>query len=95
MGDRGDDPRKLDALTKGLMFLCDEAGLEFHVIDYHAEPLKLSWETLDEWRTEATLQQLALFLQGPAAEPSPSGRGPAPGLPRKDRRRRPPTKRPR
>jgi len=93
--DRGDDQRKLDSLTKGFMFLCDEAGLEIHVIDYHAEPLKLSWETLDEWRAESTRQQLALPLQGTTTPPSPPSQGPSPGFPRKERRRRPRSKPPR
>ena len=95
MADRSNDRRKLDSITKGFMFLCDESGMEIHVIDYHAEPLKLSWETLDDWRNGATLEQLALPLQGTASEPSPPGPEPAPGLPRKERRRPSPTKHPR
>jgi len=68
MPDR-DDRRSINFPDEGFLFLCNGAGLEIHVTDYHARPLKLSWDTLIGWRTEATSAQIAFPLEGCPSEP--------------------------
>ena len=59
MAHRSDPQREINFLNEGILVLCDEAGLEIQVTDYHAMPLKLSWVTLHGWRIEATSARAA------------------------------------
>jgi hypothetical protein len=72
MTDHRDQRRKVNFPDEGFLIVCDDTGLEIRVTDYHAEPLKVPWETIERWRSDAV----------PAAsEPSgstPPGLAPAP-----------------
>jgi len=65
MSNRG-DRRKIFFPHEGYLLLCDEGGVEIHVTEYHAGTLRLSWETLTRWSSEATAAQRALPLDFPA-----------------------------
>lgn len=54
MPDSQDDRRKVNFPREGILILCDKSGVEIQVTDYHARPLKVAWDTIDLWRSEAT-----------------------------------------
>ncbi|MBI3447677.1 MAG: hypothetical protein HY049_01965 [Acidobacteria bacterium] len=64
MSDRGDRLR-VDFNDQGYLLVFDERGVVIHVTDYHAGPLRVSWETLAGWRRQATPEQRALPFPTP------------------------------
>ena len=47
------DGRVNRSFPEGLTLLADADGLEIRVDDYHARPLKLSWQVLERLRRES------------------------------------------
>jgi len=86
MPDRDDRLHKINFLREGFLVLCDKAGVEIRATDYHSEPLRISWNTLGQWRAGAETPQMTLLF-----DDSPGGSGPQPDAaatpaPRKTRR---------
>lgn len=50
MSSQQERERRIDFIREGFQILCDGAGIEIRVTDYHAEPLRIPWVILEQWR---------------------------------------------
>ena len=58
------DPRPHRSFPgEGYTLFLEKDGLEIRVDDYHARPLKLSWEQIEEMRVEAKRHRAARWFK--------------------------------
>ena len=77
MADFNDSRRRASFPREGFLVHWGRQGVRISVTDYHADPLTIPWDMIDEWRAVAGEAQMRMRFddpEGPAAPEHGPGR---------------------